>query len=296
MFVPGWNPDFRDQALETMKTEGVKLYRSGFRATPIPKAMSLSSKMIRYANQLSAGTCWVHGPIQAVETTGNRFGLDVFPICRRLVGWIGKQLEGDDGNPSDGGSGYDAFMAMTRRFGGVAHESLCPYTDNETILGKKPPKKAFEDAKDHWLDTIVRVENLDDAKQWIARGHAVAIGSWWPTDWQEPDAIKRYVGDGEYGHERCLVGYAEAGVFDRHEYFEEINSWGLVYDPLPTDLAAKVPGYKSWTPDKSAGFWVQRECEEEITEGKGNAEFSTMTNLDNFKPLGEEVFEIMGAY
>jgi hypothetical protein len=295
-FVPGWHPDFHAKALETMQARGTPLYQAKLRAGPIPRAVSLSSKMLRWLDQMNAGTCFVHGPIQAVETTGNALGLDVFPICRRHTGWLAKQIDDDGGNPADGGSGYSAFMAMLKTGGGIAHEKLCPYTDHRRVLAKRPPQWVFDDAQAHWLDSIVKVTNLDDAKYWLAHEHCVAIGSWWPNDWGESDAIKRKVGKGSYGHERCLIGYAEAGVIDEHEYFEEINSYGLIYDPLPPELAAKIPGYKPWTPDKSAGFWVQRECLEDITVGKDGGELATMTNLERFRDLVDVFADALMGY
>lgn len=71
---------------------------------------------------------------------------------------------------------------------------------------------------------------------------------------------------------------------------------GAIYDPLPPELAAGVPGYKPWTAQKSAGFWVRRDCEEEITIGKGDAEFSTMTNLDRFEDLTEVVADLLAGW
>lgn len=250
-----------------------------------PDASSLSQYLLRQMMQGQAGTCWDHAGVCLAETTANALGYTAFPICRRLVGYVGKGLEGG-GNPSDGGAVSDALAAMTSERGaGIAHEDLCPYSDDYGTLGTKPPAKVYADAKSTNLVVPVDVQNDDDAMVMIANNHAVSIGTWWPYNFDDRKTIMASIGNGTYGHALTKIGYVKPGVIDDPEWaggaWQWMNWHGNLYPPLPAAIAKKIPGYAIRFADQNGlvpDFWVPFPLDTKL-QGMGNYEYVSATDL-----------------
>src|SRR6185437_14934821 len=232
-FVPGWSPHFAARAAARLDASG-----RFCTVAPMPKTLppvwSLSKYRINYYMQGDAGSCWLHAAKQLAEVMGNALNYAAFPVCRRLIGYEGKQLEGG-GNPSDGGSPTDAIVTMTPAGVGISHEYLAPYTDDARVLGLKPPANVYADAAHSHILAPVKVANLDQAKRLIASGHPVAKGIWWPEGsdgWDSPQAIMRGFSQGEMGHALLLIGFAAAGIIDAEPCIQLDNWHGLLYPPL----------------------------------------------------------------
>lgn len=209
------------------------------------------------AEGVGVHNCWAHSGAQNAEVSANALGYQAFPVCRMLVGWVGKQLEGG-GNPSNGGSPTDALLSMTEEKGsGIAHEDLYPYTDDARRLGSRPPDEVFEDAQRSHLVGVVDVQSDDDARRLISSGNPVSNGQWWPYGWDSHQTFMTTIGPGAYGHALLEMGYVQAGVWDDHDWWQLDNWHGLLYPPLDADKAAKVPGYKPIRADKTSDFWVR---------------------------------------
>ena len=249
---------------------------------PVPPAYSLSQFRTRHVEQGQAGTCWAHAGAMDAEVSALALGYESFPVCRRLVGWAGKQLEGG-GNPSNGGDPTDALLSMVESKGvGIAHEALCPYTDDSRTLGTKPSQNVFDDAKKSWGIAIVEVTSDDDARQMIYHGQAVANGIWWPYGWDNQKTFMDTIGTGTYGHALLEIGYAQPGIFDQFAWFQFDNWHGLLYPPLPTALASKVPGYKPISFDRTSDFWVRADIYERV-RGYGNAVRVGLTDFQGIR-------------
>lgn len=240
---------------------------------------------LRSMEQGQAGTCWAHSGTAVAECRAQTKGQKVFPICRRLVGWYGKQLEGG-GNPSNGGAPVDALYSMTRTKGkGVAHEALCPYTDQASVLGQKPPQEVFEDAKKVDIAALVDVKDLDDVITLVGTGFPVAIGIWWPFGWDNREAIHRNIGPGTFGHALMIFGYAKKGVFDDKQDYFRIDNWHGVnlYPVLEDSLANKVANYsKTVSSDHTSDFWVSRELLQSVIN-RGNSSLDSITDLEGIE-------------
>jgi hypothetical protein len=275
-FALGWSPQRAAIVRSEMLAQG-QYCRVLPGATP-PPAFSLSDKRRRHLEQKQAGTCWAHSGTQNCEVSANSLGYDSFDVCRRLVGWQGKQFEGG-GNPSDGGTSTDALRAMTTQGAGIAHESLCPYTDNYRTLGTKPSQNVFDDAIKSHLVGIVDVTSDDDARRLIASGRPVSNGIWWPYGWDSSQTFMITIGSGTYGHALLEIGYVTPGVWDEYAWFQFDNWHGLLYPPLPADRAAKVPGYQPIRADRTSDFWVRADVYERV-RNYGNAERVAATDLD----------------
>lgn len=253
-------------------------------AGAVPEAWSLSDKRLRHIEQGQAGTCWAHSGCQNAETMAGARGYNQFPICRRLIGWAGKQLEGG-GNPADGGTATDALLSMTSKRGaGIAHEELCPYSDDRSVLGTRPPQDVFQDAEKAHVVAVVDVTSDDDARRLISNGLVVSNGIWWPYGWDSRKTFMDSIGPGTYGHALCEIGYVTEGVFDQYAWFQFDNWHGLLYPPLPPDKAEKVPGYKPIEADRTSDFWVRADVYAEV-RAYGNAERVGATDLDGLAKI-----------
>jgi hypothetical protein len=282
-FVSGWTPHAYRQARARVLASG-KAYAQVRAEAPQLPAYSLSQYRLRHLEQGHAGTCWVHAATQLAEVFAAASGGDAFPICRMLVGYSGKQLEGG-GNPTNGGSPTDTLQGMTTEQGhGIAHESLWPYSDSRWDLAKRPADNVLADAKGHRLITPVDVASDDDARRLISASHPVANGIWWPFGWDDSQTFMTTIGRGSYGHALLEIGYVTRGVWDDYDWFQFDNWHGLLYPPLPADKAAKVPGYKPISPDNTSDFWVRADVYQKV-RGYGNAERTCATDLDGFGHL-----------
>ena len=227
---------------------------------PIPPAKSLSCHRQRHLEQGDAGTCWVHAPAQHVEIYAKAKGYELFPACRRLIGFEGKALE-DHGNMSDGGAPQDAYVAMTVGHVGIANETLWPYTDDYAQLDQLPPLKALADGARHLLAAPLAVADLAEAQQLIALDHPVTVGIPWTEAWDTEGATAFAASNpGHGGHALLIIGYVQAGVWSPQDWYQLDNWHGLLYRPLTTTLAAQVPGYQPIGPDRTSDFWVRGDC------------------------------------
>jgi hypothetical protein len=282
-FVPGWTPVAFLAARSRVLASG-KRYATIRGDVSYPPAHSLSQFRLRHLEQGQAGTCWVHAATQLCEVFASANGGDAFPVCRMLVGWAGKKLEGG-GNPTNGGSPTDAIEGMTGEKGpGVGHESLWSYSDSRRDLAQSPSSTILADAKGHALVQPVEVKSDDDARRLIASNHPCANGIWWPYGWDSSQTFMSSIGRGSYGHALLEIGYVTAGVWDNYDWFQFDNWHGLLYPPLPAEKAAKVPGYKPISADRTSDFWVRADVYQTV-RGYGNAERATATDLNGFGHL-----------
>jgi len=254
------------------------------------------SRRARWLFQGGAGTCYTHAAVALEENTALARGYDAFKNSRRLVAWVATKTIRDapDDNPSDGGSVTDALRAMTEPLGaGIAHEDLCPYTDDPAVLNEKPPDAVFADAKRTHLVLPVPVRSKTEMKALIDAEHPVGIGIPWCDDWDDPETFQRHMGrvDPDLGHALLVCGFAEPGVIDAEACWYVDNwhaDWGEIspdapqgpgmYPPLPPDLAAKVPGYAPWHPKCDSATWFTDSLFDKIV-GLGGCEFVSASDL-----------------
>lgn len=301
-YALGWDP-VRSKAARAELLASRRFYRVGAPTAPLRPAYSMTAKRLRHLEQYQAGTCWEHAGTQLAEVTAVAHGYDAFPVCRRLVGWVGKQLEGG-GNQANGGSGIDALQAMTADKGvGIAHESLCPYITADMgqwqaarFLAPKPPQAVFDDAKKSHLEGVVDVQGLDEAQTLLNADRPTCIGIWWTPYWDSRQTFMDSIGGGSYGHELLIIGYAKPGVFNQYEWIQLDNWHGLLYPPLSAENAAKVPGYEPITATATSDFWVRRDKLETVI-GYGDAEFSSAADVSGieskiFLPNWDDAFPL----
>ena len=282
-FISGWDPVRAQQAhIELIASQR---YARVARGQTSPDYYSLDPYVLRPMMQQQQGTCWEHAGVCLAETTANALGYQAFPICRRLVGFEGKKLEGG-GNQSDGGAVSDALAAMTRDRGvGIAHEDLCPYVNDRDILGQKPPQVVYDDARKSDLKLPVVVNSDEEAMILISSGRAVSIGTWWPYNYDDNFTIMSAIGNGTYGHALTKFGYVKPGVVKK-KYWEKgafrwMNWHGALYPPIPDDIAAQI-GAKVIFQEASGlvhDFWVPLDQDAQL-QNMGNYEYVSATDLN----------------
>jgi hypothetical protein len=252
----GWLPDRAAPALaELLATRRYATVAPGARATrPVHVA-----PRFRWMFQGGAGTCYTHGAVAHAENLSLAKGYPAYKISRRLVAWVATDVIGPGGNPSDGGSITDALRAMTEPLGaGIAHEALCPYTDDYDTLGRKPDPAAFADARANHLTLPVPLRSKAEIRPLVDADHCVGIGIPWSQLWDSPTTFQERMGpiDANIGHALLVCGYADAGILHREAVWRVDNWHGRgLYPALPPALAAAVPGYATWQPGSDSSTW-----------------------------------------
>lgn len=278
-YALGWDPKRAQAAHQEMMATGH--YVQVVQGVETPPAFSLGQWRYRELMQGQAGTCWVHAAVALAETFAKAHGYKSFPICRRLVGWEGKQIEGG-GNPTNGGAPTDALKSMMTQYAGIAHEDLLPYSDRSYDLGQKPPQSVWEDAKKANLVLPVDVKDEDDLRVMIANKHPVANGTWWPYNFDDGVTFMTRIGGGTYGHALLEMGYVKQGVwpgeYGKYDWWQWDNWHGRLYPPLPLELANLVPGYTSDGQDKVTNFWVRGDLRKTLVN-RGYYECVSATDL-----------------
>lgn len=255
-FVPGWDFNAYQVAHGQMVGSG-RYCNLAVAAAPLPQAMSLSKYRTRYLQQGQAGTCHEHSPAQMWSFMAKIKGYAEFPACRRLIGWEGESLI-SGGNQANGGSPTANIMGMTAPNAGVAHESLCPYTDNATILGQKPPANVWTDARAYSLVSPVHVAPTFQAIATSIVG-LMPVCNGYPCP-SSVEAGQTFVSSGTKilgGHSELIVGFAQPGIFDSRYWLQFENWWGLMYPPLTPVQAIKVPGYMPVNTTHTSDCWIE---------------------------------------
>lgn len=273
-FALGWNPESAAGA----RARTVYAKRGVRAGTPRPGALSLSKYRKSKLLQGEAGTCWVHAAVRlAMLINGAEDLFESVDLCRMMVGYEGKKLEGG-GNPTDGGNVSDALTAMTAPPKGIGtcHESLWPYQDTRRALGQKPPAAALSDNK-FFLNEVADATDDEQSLDNIADGRGNAIGIWWPYAWDDASkatsgCLYESYGSGVFGHALTEMGYVEKGEWPGRlgKYrWRQLDNWhDELYPPLPAELAALVPGYAPTSEDKTSDFWVREDVYNNLAHGK----------------------------
>jgi hypothetical protein len=295
----GWDPQASVRARARMLASRRYCTVGAPKKTPRP-AVSISHLRTRILNQAASGTCWLHSPVAHFEWSAKALGYEPFPACRRGVGWAAKQQLEGGGNMSDGGSPTDALTIMTSSGVGIAHESLCdfPELDDEAamsrVLAVPPPQSVFDDARATHLVSRVDVQSID---QIIALIDGSSLGTCngfdCPREMQDSATFLSSIGGFLGGHSVLVIGYALAGVFDKHRWLQLENWWQPIYKPLPPSLAKLVEGYESATPNADTSKWMRDDEYLSCCRQPGGCEHVSATGVDG---LHKGVVVAMGDF
>ena len=292
-FVPGWHPDDEKRSRDAWFATGVMpLLKTPFEAddTPIPKAFSLSSRLLWPRNQGPVGSCFINAGVSAQEistTCSVEAGENIEEHqLSRWFGWYETRLrDGLSGSRQDGGTISGVYRAGHEV--GFALEADAPYRPENRYLNQKPPAKAYESAKSSKIVAFASIGQRDrKARQkQILNGYPCNPGIWWPYGWDT--ACDKYgrttgVGSGTYGHALVIMGWIED--WDGHFWWEYLNSHGAIYGAPPADVQQEIIGYRPF-PTKSGrqySFWV-RDDHEAAVMSKGNVELLSASGVTGFK-------------
>ncbi len=282
----GYSPAKAAIAQELASSLGLLRARAEFLddVRPLPESFSLSHLRLGVLMQYGWGCCWMHAPKRIKELMDAAGGFVAEQVSRMMIGYQGERLMsggGRVGNPDDGGSVMQAFLAMadTDEGGiGTCHESKWPYcpeslcersqyagwdgdqarAEGRRYLAQGPPAGALADGNTSRVHHVANLEIAGDGSNWmraIFNGHPVGIGIWWTSYWDTQGAtFFTRIGSGEYGHALAVIGWV---VYDGKLYWQIDNWHDELYKPLPAELAKSVPGYKPTSTDKTTDFWVE---------------------------------------
>lgn len=280
-FVDGWSPEHGRRAEARLATTGrYCVVAPSTKAKPTRPAVSLSHLRLDHYLQGDAGCCWVHSPKQLFEVTARAKGYTPFSASRRAIGHAAMALFRGGGNPSDGGSPTDAINVMTVKGVGIAHEDLCPYTDDYRTLGRAPSREVYEDAARTHLIAPVKVKDVAEVVSMIDAGMPVANGYPCPSTMQEKTTFVDSIGRVMGGHSQLIWGYLLPGVKDEYLWLELENWWGLIYPPLPPSIARHVDGYEPVRADRTSSAWIRADVYLELCVRDGYAEHVSATGVD----------------
>jgi hypothetical protein len=276
----GWDVDHYQEQHARLTAAGEFSRVLTFAPSEIPESWCLLQYRDWDLEQGQAGTCWVHSGVQNTHVTSRAQGYEIFQVCRNLVGWEGKQLEGG-GAPGNGGTATDALLAQTQSKGvGFAHEDLYPYSDVLNNRSVKPPMAVFEDAKKSHLLAVVDVKGPDERRRMISQGYGVSNGVWWPNSWDSSQAIMDKIGPGGYGHALLIMGYVQPGVWHPTKGAWMMDNWhgAELYPVLEDRFASKLNDYRP-DGDHCSHFWVWDDVYQAVCD-KGNAEHVAITGVE----------------
>lgn len=285
VFYPGWFPESAEAAESAFFARGQSYAFQDFQDDrPLPPALSLAKFRLWPQNQGPVGTCWENAACQAFQIHTAADGTyEPTQLSRCMIGWQGKKLDGG-GNPDDGGSVLNGFLAMSDPPNGVGvcHEEKWPYKPDRRYFAKGPPEGAVEDAGLNRVHQVTKTKIGDDWKRNIFNGHPVGVGIWWPKGWDtRVDATGRVtgIGGGRYGHALAVIGWIND--WDGYLWWQIENSHGAIYHPIPTAIAARIPGYVPATASKTFDFWVRDDWLRKVM-GYGGAEQVVAAGLTGF--------------
>lgn len=259
LFVPGWHSDFAVAATTRLFASGKYCVQAPDNSPLLP-ALSGSQYRARPLLQGQAGTCHETSPAQFFSMSATALGYREFAACRRLIGFVGEAII-HGGNQANGGSPTANIMGMTNQSGqgiGVAHENLCPYTDDPAILAQRPPQDVWDDAKaTHLIAPVIVPPTFDAICRSVANHQYVCNGFLAPNTLESGQAFISDYSSILGGHSILIIGYIQPGVIDPFGWLQFEGWWGNLYGTLPPAVAAKVPGYKPVTPAKTSDCWLR---------------------------------------
>jgi len=292
-FVPGWHPDYADEAREKIESQGGYVTLEYGDDSALPEAISLSSFIRWPYDQGPVGSCFANAAAQQVQiltASDNSDGFsswELYQLSRAFIWHEGRKLDGLLGNRSDGGSVSNAVLSTGNV--GVPKEQTWPYKPNHNYLERTPPADVYAEANTNRVTAIAQAP-IDKWKRSLKNLDPISIGIWWPYGWDNDvdsnGRVKR-IGSGEYGHALVVIGYIED--WDGHLWWQIENSHGGIYNPVPEKIQKRIPGYRGYSPNnpsKVYSFWVRDDMIREVM-GYGNSEAVAAAGINGFrkKPL-----------
>lgn len=242
----------------------------------VPPKLSLRKDVLNIYQQGSLGTCYAHGAVELLEHRRKKIGLPYHQLSRMFMSYVVRMVEAET-KPKEmlldnGATLLNTAKGMQKY--GTCLEELYPYKDNLKYFQQMPYRNDGLAVKDSFnillnianlykIKEYVFVENVDELKQAINSGHAVAIGIDIYPNFMKL-GTKTYTG--RIGNENFLGGHflVAVGYDDETRRVEFLNSWG-------TDFGDKGFGYVDYSflnamIDKFDAFYIKEHSEVEVED------------------------------
>lgn len=243
-----WRPDLPDQRDFLFRLAPVG---PQFVPEKLPKHVDLRPNCSPVEDQGHIGSCTGNALVGALEFLELKTVKTKFVDLSRLFIYYNERLLEGHTNQDSGATLRDGVKALAKW--GVCPETQWKYTESNVL--KKPPARAYTDAKDHAISRYVRLQTLDEMKHCIAHGFPFAFGFSVYESFESAEVARTGVMPFPTSTERLLGGHAvlAVGYDDDSRRFFVRNSWGKSwgmdgYFTMPYEVVEK--------PSLATDFWV----------------------------------------
>jgi len=213
----GWIPDLPDQ--RDFLYAAPAPYQS-----KVPKSVDLRTQCPPVYDQGQLGSCTANAIAGAIEFDQKKANLTEFTPSRLFIYFNERTMEGTV-NSDSGAQIRDGIKSVATL--GAPPESDCPY--NIAAFTKKPPAKAYSDAKQHLIVLYQRlIQELGTLKGCLASGFPFVFGFTCYESFEGQAVAKSGILPMPSSSEKIVGGHAVlcVGYDDASQHFLVRNSWG----------------------------------------------------------------------
>jgi C1A family cysteine protease len=208
-------PDLKDKR-DLLFHKEVKKLKS------IPLKLDMTGLMSPVEDQGQLGSCTANAFAGALEFLGLK--LKKFFNISRLFIYFNERIYINTVNEDSGANLRDGIKSLVKY--GACSESIWPYIISKFKI--KPPKAAYDEAKQNKITKYLRILSIDDIKQAIAQGIPVVFGISVYQSFESATVEKTGTVPTPKKGEKLLGGHAMlvVGYDDTAQRFIVRNSWG----------------------------------------------------------------------
>lgn len=230
------------------KKSSAGFYKATLKASKLPPKVDLRSMMTAVESQGEIGSCTANATAGAYEYLVRITQNADYDVSRLFMYYNARKSQGLE--DEDSGALIEWLMEQMSTKGACS-EATWPY--NTKKFTKKPPKEAYEEAKNYKITKYEHVEtNLNSWKSVLAEGYPIIFGVQIYESFENPRKGKitmpRSNEECLGGHAMCCVGYSDPDqVFIvRNSWGEQWGNGGYCYIPYDYMMDEDFNGGDSW--------------------------------------------------
>ena len=230
------------------KKSSANFYKATLKASNLPPKVDLRPMMTAIESQGEIGSCTANATAGAYEYLVRATQDADYDVSRLFIYYNARKKEGYE--DEDCGAMVEWIMeTMSQK--GACSEATWPYKPQK--YAKKPPKEAYEEAKNYKITKYEHVEtDLNAWKSVLAEGYPIIFGITIYESFQNPRKGKvtmpRSNEESLGGHAMCCVGYSDPDqVFIvRNSWGEQWGNYGYCYIPYKYIMNEEYNDGDSW--------------------------------------------------
>ena len=230
------------------KKSKASFYKATLKASKLPPKVDLRSMMTAVESQGEIGSCTANATAGAYEYLVRTTQNADYDVSRLFMYYNARKSQGLE--DEDSGALIEWLMEQMSTKGACS-ETTWPY--NTKKFTKKPPKEAYEEAKNYKITKYEHVEtDLNTWKSVLAEGYPIIFGIQIYESFENPRKGKitmpRSNEECLGGHAMCCVGYSDPDkVFIvRNSWGEQWGNGGYCYIPYDYMMDEDFNGGDSW--------------------------------------------------